>query len=281
MLKLRCIDKKYDSSNNIVGYVLWDENKNQYIITKDGAYGTIIPHVRTIKAFKAAISKGYIEVINLQLTSDGRLIDKKIEIEDKSEENTNKRFKQDISECIQRLENKIQGNCIKDTHSDLAKAIYYSCMYIFKKEGYRSNPYESITASILDRGNRGNYIRLDDFNFIKIGFNIETGGPNINIIFEVTSGSKYGKYASDIYYLSDMEVEYRDMSNKYMYCERYAERTFIDINPEGIVELIDHLNSNRSPYDYINAKRKMVEIESEHKKKTSSLFGKISHLFGI
>lgn len=64
MIQLKCSDKIKDNSGNIIGYSLIDYKGNTRRLRPD--------------ELKFAISIGYISVINLKLTSDNRLIDKKI-----------------------------------------------------------------------------------------------------------------------------------------------------------------------------------------------------------
>lgn len=63
MLKAKCIEKIRDKNNHIIGYKLIDKNKNEVL-------------VKSAK-LKEAIRLGQLDIINLTLTSDNRLVDKK------------------------------------------------------------------------------------------------------------------------------------------------------------------------------------------------------------
>lgn len=64
MIQLKCSSKIRDNKGNIVEYFLIDYKGSTRRLKPD--------------ELKFAISIGYINVINLKLTSDNRLIDKKI-----------------------------------------------------------------------------------------------------------------------------------------------------------------------------------------------------------
>ena len=64
MLKVKCIQKFKDKKNTIIGYRIIDQNGNTTDISSE--------------SLKQAIKQGELEVINLTLTSDNRLIDKAI-----------------------------------------------------------------------------------------------------------------------------------------------------------------------------------------------------------
>ena len=69
-MKARCIEKVRDKNNRIIGYILLDQSGNKLKIKSD--------------ALKNAIKNNKIEVLNLTLTSDNRLIASK----EKSDPNT-------------------------------------------------------------------------------------------------------------------------------------------------------------------------------------------------
>ena len=62
MIQAKCIEKIRDKNNNIIGYKLIDKNKNEVAVKAE--------------RLKEVIKSGQLEVINLTLTSDNRLIDK-------------------------------------------------------------------------------------------------------------------------------------------------------------------------------------------------------------
>jgi len=62
-MKVRCIGKVMDKNNRVIGYTLLDQSGNKLTIKSD--------------ALKNAIRNNKVEVINLALTSDNRLIDNK------------------------------------------------------------------------------------------------------------------------------------------------------------------------------------------------------------
>lgn len=63
MFQAKCLEKIRDKRNNITGYKLVDKDKNEAVVKPN--------------RLKEAIRAGQIEVINLTLTSDNRLMDKK------------------------------------------------------------------------------------------------------------------------------------------------------------------------------------------------------------
>lgn len=63
-IKVKCIDKYRDTRGNIFGYLLVDMNNNPMTITPDD--------------LKNKIKNRELNVINMTLTSDNRLIDKEI-----------------------------------------------------------------------------------------------------------------------------------------------------------------------------------------------------------
>ena len=70
MVQAKCIEKIRDKNNNIIGYKIVDKNKNAVAVKSD--------------RLKEVIRSGQLEVINLALTSDNRIIDKKPDIPSKS-----------------------------------------------------------------------------------------------------------------------------------------------------------------------------------------------------
>ncbi|MBD5508850.1 MAG: hypothetical protein HDR05_12605 [Lachnospiraceae bacterium] len=67
MQKFKCVKKYYGKNNDVIEYDLMNENGAVQTYDKD--------------AVKQAITKKKIEVINLQISSDGRLVDKAVKLE--------------------------------------------------------------------------------------------------------------------------------------------------------------------------------------------------------
>ena len=70
MIQAKCIEKIRDKNNYIIGYKLIDKDKNEVIVKSE--------------RLKDVIRSGQLEVINLKLTYDSRLIDKKPDTPSKS-----------------------------------------------------------------------------------------------------------------------------------------------------------------------------------------------------
>ena len=91
MFQAKCLEKIRDKRNQIIGYKLVDKDKNEAVVKPN--------------RLKEAIRAGQIEVINLILTSDNRLIDKKPATPSKS---TTTPSKPSIN--VEAIINKAKGN---------------------------------------------------------------------------------------------------------------------------------------------------------------------------
>ena len=92
MIQAKCVTKYRDKNNEIIGYLLIDLNGNKIIFGKQTPEDIENPQ-RTIKVLKAAIDAKHINIVNLTLTSDNRLVDA-------SEEDINKQL-ESISKVVQ------------------------------------------------------------------------------------------------------------------------------------------------------------------------------------
>ena len=121
MLKVKCIQKFRDKNNVVIGYRIIDQNGNTTDISS--------------KSLKQAIKQGRLEVINLTLTSDNRLIDKAIA--QTPTQQTQKPIKQshqeiiDIDKMLSRL--KLLG-CVIEIAEGCDHAIYLAKI---SEEDYR------------------------------------------------------------------------------------------------------------------------------------------------
>ena len=99
MIQAKCVTKYRDKNNEIIGYLLIDLNGNKIIFGKQTPEDIENPQ-RTIKVLKAAIDAKHINIVNLTLTSDNRLVDA-------SEEDINKQL-ESISKVVQQQQQKTQ-----------------------------------------------------------------------------------------------------------------------------------------------------------------------------
>ena len=122
MLKVKCIQKFRDKNNIIIGYRIMDQNGN----TKDVSS----------ESLKQVIEQGKLEVINLTLTSDNRLIDKGItQTPTKQTQKPIKKSYQktiDIDKMLLRL--KLLGYAVTEIETSSNHKIYLIKM---SEEGYK------------------------------------------------------------------------------------------------------------------------------------------------
>ena len=134
MLKVKCVQKFRDKNNVIIGYRIIDQNGN----TKDVSS----------ESLKQVIQQGRLEVINLTLTSDNRLIDKGIT--QTPTQQTQKSIKQspqeaiDIEKMLQRL--KLLG-CATEIDTNCDHTIYLAKI---SEEDYRLVIPDDVTEIKFD-----------------------------------------------------------------------------------------------------------------------------------
>ena len=176
MLKVKCIQKFRDKNNIIIGYRIIDQNGN----TKDVSS----------ESLKQAIQQGKVEVINLTLTSDNRLIDKGIT--QTPTQQTQKPIKQtsqeiiDIDRMLSRL--KLLG-CVTEIDKGCDNKIY---LIKVSKEDYRLIIPDDVTEISFDPAHIYeptpiNRISLESSNAKLTVY----GGNNLEIAKGLFEGTKF------------------------------------------------------------------------------------------
>ena len=135
MLKVKCIQKFRDKNNIIIGYRIIDQNGNMKDISSE--------------SLKQAIKQRKLEVINLTLTSDNRLIDKAIT--QTPTQQTQKPIKQSSQETINinsmLLRLKLLGCTIAEIDKNCDHTIYLAKI---SEEDYRLIIPDDVTEIRFD-----------------------------------------------------------------------------------------------------------------------------------
>ena len=175
MLKVKCTQKFRDKNNDIIGYRTVDQNGNMKDVSSE--------------SLKQAIKQGRLEVINLTLTSDNRLIDKAIT--QTAVKQTQKPIKQsnqeiiDIDKMLPRL--KLLG-CVTEIDEGCNHKIYIAKM---SEEGYRLIIPDDVTRIKFDYGFAEptpiNEIPIESSNAKLTVY----GGNNLEIANGLFAGNKF------------------------------------------------------------------------------------------
>lgn len=164
MKKFKCIQKQY-SGNEVVAYNLVDEQGNAQVISKE--------------QLKKAIKNKQIEVINLQLSSDGRLVDKAVTLEKQSDNSTqNNNMQQILVKAYEAsYRGLLQGGTIAfekylEDNGQMHSKFYNEMCNIFEK----AKVYDNLDAFQVAQGFE-NYIR-QKYNCLPMRLSVKLNAGN-------------------------------------------------------------------------------------------------------